>query len=330
MSRTRWVWQAQRAQAAGAGRRSIAAICFFWLSFEPGGLHASVTRRIRSRSDGLAHAVSAKVQMDDQIEAIEAAFVAQWANFGRGPGGTLHEGDGLMWVEAPVPQLPYNAVLRTHLDAGADEEIGRLAARFRERDVQFMWLAHPSARPGDLATRLGDQGLSLVERGTGMTLEAEAWRPESSKERGELVYREVTDEDGMRAYEELIASYWELPPESHAYVFGINRWGHEQGLGVRWVAYRDERPVGKVYLSWLGVEGTAAIFAVYVHPSARGFGAATRLTELAITRALEAGRTRVVLHSSEVAVNLYRRMGFVERCGLPVYATTSLHSLQPS
>lgn len=265
----------------------------------------------------------------DDVEAIESAFVAQWANFGRGPGGVLYDDDGLLWIEAPVPQLPYNAVLRTRLAASADDQIRTLIARFRDRDVQFMWLVHPTARPHDLAERLAAQGLTLVEHGTGMSLDVETWRA-SHEERGGISYREVVDDDGMRAYEELISSYWELPQESRGYVFGVNRWGHEQGMGARWVAYQDERPVGKVYLSWSGVEDSAAIFGVYVHQTARGHGVATRLTELAIMKAVEAGRSRVVLHSSEVAVNLYRRMGFIERCGLPVYATTSLHSLQPS
>lgn len=270
-----------------------------------------------------------QVMSASPIEAIEEAFVTQWANFGRGPGGSLHEEDGLEWVEAPVPQLPYNAVLRTRLGERAEEQIEGLITRFRERDVQFMWLVHPTARPGDLAERLETRGLALVEHGTGMSLELGSRQPQP-EEPSQIIYREVTDEDGMRAYEDLITSYWELREESRAYVFGVNRWADEQGLGVRWVAYLDDRPVGKVYLSWSGLDDTAAIFAVYVHPSARGLGAATRLTELAVERAAEDGRSRVVLHSSEGAVNLYRRMGFVEHCGLPVYATTSLHSLQPS
>ena len=36
------------------------------------------------------------------------------------------------------------------------------------------------------------------------------------------------------------------------------------------------------------------------------------------------------MHYSEMAVNLYRRMGFLERCALPVYATDKLHTLQTS
>lgn len=75
---------------------------------------------------------------------------------------------------------------------------------------------------------------------------------------------------------------------------------------------------------------TASIFGVYVKPEARGYRVATTLMELLIDAAVESGRKRVVLHSSQMALALYLRMGFAARCSLPVYATTPLHSLQPS
>jgi GNAT superfamily N-acetyltransferase len=267
----------------------------------------------------------------EDIHAIEEAFIAMWAHFGQGPGGAFHNDDQLVWTEAPVAQLPYNAILRTRLGANADDRIRELIARFRERGVQFLWLVHPTAQPGDLAERLIANGLPLVERATGMSLDLGTWKGAVAPKPGPIAYREVTDDAGMSAYEALIADYWELPAESRPYVFGINRWARELGeRGTRLVAYRDGRPAGKAYLSYLGVKDTAAIFGVYVRPEARGHGVATVLTELLIQRAIDLGRKRVVLHSSEMAVKLYRRMGFTERCTLPVYATTALHGLQPS
>jgi ribosomal protein S18 acetylase RimI-like enzyme len=82
-------------------------------------------------------------------------------------------------------------------------------------------------------------------------------------------------------------------------------------------------------LSYGGVDDTAAVFGVYVRPAARGHGIADRLTRLAVDRAAELGRKRVVLHSSDMAIPLYRRLGFIERCILPLYATTALHGAQP-
>lgn len=44
----------------------------------------------------------------------------------------------------------------------------------------------------------------------------------------------------------------------------------------------------------------------------------------AIARGRASGARRAVLHSSSMALSMYRRMGFVERCPLPVFATAAL------
>jgi GNAT superfamily N-acetyltransferase len=271
------------------------------------------------------------------VEAIELAFVAQWAHFGQGPFGTFHRDGDLTWIEAPVPELPYNAVVRAQLGEDAEARIDEVIRSYQERDVQFMWLVHPTAQPTDLARLLARRGLRLVEHGTGMSLDLTRWLPSRHGNGAGVTFEEVTTESQMAAYEELIAHYWELGDASCEYVFGINRWAAELGHGVRFVAFKDGAPVGKAYLSWsLGddahalSDATASIYGVYVAPSARGLGIAAKMMDLLLERAAASGRRRVVLHSSEMAIELYLRLGFAARCVLPVYATTSLHSLQPS
>ncbi len=271
------------------------------------------------------------------VEAIELAFVAQWSHFGQGPLGEIHRDGDLTWIEAPVPELPYNAVVRTRLGDDAEARIDEVIGSYRERDVQFMWLVHPTAQPTDVARLLAGRDLRLVEQSTGMSLDLARWRPSDRGNADGVTFEEVTTEPQMAAYEELIARYWELGKSSCDYVFGINRWAAGLGHGVRFVAYRDGAPVGKTYLSWtLGDDAhalsddTASIYGVYVTPAARGLGIAATLMDLAIERAAAVGRRRVVLHSSGMAIELYLRMGFAARCPLPVYATTALHSLQPS
>jgi len=89
------------------------------------------------------------------------------------------------------------------------------------------------------------------------------------------------------------------------------------------LAYKGEEPVGKAYLSLQGLDDTASIWGVYVKSTARGYGIGSKLTQLAIERAAELGKSRVVLGSSEMGLNVYRRIGFKETRALAVYASTS-------
>lgn len=272
------------------------------------------------------------------VEAIELAFVGQWAAFGQGPLGEFHnDGEGLVWTAAPVPELPYNAVLHTRLGADADDRVRQQAEQYRRRGVQFMWIVHPTSEPADLARSLAACGLGLVERSTGMSLDLARWRPDRTPPVGDITIREADDDDGVADYESLIAEYWELRPESREYVFGINRWARGLGHGRRLVAYDGGRPVGKGYLSlavgpdaYSTSDDTAAIFGMYISPEARGKGIAPAITHRLLEMAAAIGRRRVVLHSSEMGLPLYLKLGFAPRCVLPVYATKTLHSLQPS
>jgi ribosomal protein S18 acetylase RimI-like enzyme len=63
-----------------------------------------------------------------------------------------------------------------------------------------------------------------------------------------------------------------------------------------------------------------------VRPEARDRGIAKGLTTAVLQRAQERGCHRVVHHSSAMAVEVYRRAGFVERCSLTVYATARIWS----
>jgi ribosomal protein S18 acetylase RimI-like enzyme len=75
-----------------------------------------------------------------------------------------------------------------------------------------------------------------------------------------------------------------------------------------------------------GPPGVAAIYAMTTLPEARGRWIASGLTTVLISRASELGCRRVVLHSSDMAVGVYRRVGFVERCRFTVFATAALWS----
>jgi ribosomal protein S18 acetylase RimI-like enzyme len=198
--------------------------------------------------------------------------------------------------------------------------------RFRARGVQFFWLVHPSVHPADLSDRLAAQGLHAVDNATGMSLELAHW--EGTEPAAGVVYREVLDAADLQAYQELTVGYWEVTDQRDVVLVGEfqRELGPDRAPGHRYLALVDGVPVGKGYLSLAGPPGVAAIYGMSVRPEARGRGIAGGLTTMLLTRAKEVGSRRVVLHSTEMAVGVYRRSGFVERCRFTVFATAPLWS----
>lgn len=265
----------------------------------------------------------------ERVAAIEAAFERHWRHFGGYPSASLHDEDGVLWFASPIPYLPYNWVIRTTIptELEPDAVIERVASTFRARAVPYMWIHRPSDRPPDLGHRLAHQGLDLVETALGMDLDLDRWVPEPPAADVELRHVDATgaDPDGLHHYEELIRTYWSVPEDARHLIEGLNRhWSGERNPGARFVAYVDGVPVGKCFVNLEDVPAWVAIYGVAVRPEARGQGIATALMHRAIAIGREAGASRAVLHSSTMAASMYRRMGFVERCQLPVYASAAL------
>ncbi len=259
---------------------------------------------------------------DAAVAAIAQAFVTHWSHFGRYPGSSLHDEDGVLWYESPIAHLPYNAVIRTALGDDADPVIARVTARFQERGVPFMWVVRPGDTPADLGARLEAHGLAHVERATGMDLDLAGWAPAEPPPGVEV--RTGDDPGLLDDYEALIRTYWAVPDEARERIKALNRyWTGERNPGARFVAYADGAPVGKLILNLVDLP-VAGIYGVAVVPEARGRGIATALMSHGLAAAVERGATSAVLHSSPMACSMYLRMGFTARCHLDAYATGPL------
>jgi GNAT superfamily N-acetyltransferase len=264
--------------------------------------------------------------LNQQIREIEAALVGHWSHLGQWAAGALVDMGGVLRYETPIPHLPYNGVLRTAItERDPGEAVNAVVESFQRRGVPFIWWEHPSCMPQDLGSHLDRNGLAAVERVTGMAIDLDNWN--DTKPHADVRFVEVLDTQAMEAYEDLIVRYWELPPESQAMVASLNRfWGPGKLPAHRWVAYIDDIPVGKALLSLAAPKGVAAVYGMSVTPEARGRGIAGGLTTTLLKRAKALGCQRVVLHSSQIAVDVYRRAGFIDCCSMTVYATAPLWS----
>ena len=258
------------------------------------------------------------------VRGLEQNLWELWANFGRGPDCRLHDEAAALWFETPMKVLPYNGVLRFRVDEGVDARIDAICSAFRARDVPFLWMVHPSARPHDLGERLRAHGVELVEECPGMVARLDALDAAPPAPPGFEVH-EARGAAEVQDVLELVAWRWDLPPETGPYLHAINR---VLGLGtprskVRiWVAWRDGAAVAKAVLHVAA--GVAGLYGVATRPEARGLGLARMLTLRAFDAARAAGCELGVLHSSPMATRLYEGLGFRHVAPFLVHASAEL------
>ena len=162
------------------------------------------------------------------------------------PFARLTNEDGVKWFETEIPHLPYNMVMQTRLDASADADqiVERVAGRFRERGVPYIWALHQLDRPDGLGGMLARQGLDLVETVTGMDLDLVAWEAEPSETDAEIVNANY-DEGALHEYIELIRTYWSVPESAQKLLETFNRaYLGDDAPGVRLVAALADGPSG--------------------------------------------------------------------------------------
>ena len=82
-------------------------------------------------------------------DAMERNLWTLWSRFGLGDECVLHEQEDSLFFDTPIPTLPYNAVLRFCVASDVERRIDAVFEHYRQRDVPFIRLVHPTAQPSD-------------------------------------------------------------------------------------------------------------------------------------------------------------------------------------
>lgn len=261
------------------------------------------------------------IPMEEVVHQVELNLLETWSGFGRGPGCTLHEEKDATWFETPIPVLPYNSVIKFHVEEDIDQRIDALVDRYKERNVPQLWIVHPSSRPSDLAARLQRRGLHEIEVVPGMARLLEDLPEPPPTPHGLEISEAVTEQDRKEVYD-LAAWRWGVPDEHRPLLYKIidtfNPGGH--GSNTRfWLAWKDGKAVSKIGL--YNGSGSAGIYAVVTLPEVRGMGIASILMDVAMKAARDMGHQLCVLDSSPPAEKLYQRLGFVTVSHFSLYSS---------
>ena len=246
------------------------------------------------------------------IGAIEANMFEFRALLGRLPGGQLHNEADLLWFINRVPDLALNAVFRAHFQVDeADARIDQVLRAFRSRNAPLIWWTGPLSRPSDLGERLVAHG--LVHHGDVAGMAADLTRVALPEQPAGLEVKAVRDAETFLAYDRVLDASGLSAPVRQAVAGLYVDWGlSERVQWHRYVGLLEGEPVAVSDL-YLGA-GAAGIYDVTTVERARRQGVGTAMTTAPLREARRRGYRVAILHATDVALGMYRRLGFEAQC----------------
>ena len=254
---------------------------------------------------------------DEALRAIELNVGANYGRLRRFPWAEVVRAHDAHWHITGEPDHHWNGVTWANLDPDrTDERIDELLAPFRDRGVPIRWWVGPGSGPQDLGARLQGRGLEGVwipgmaaPLGDDLAFETPA---ELRIERA----RDAADLEGFLHVLRGCYPQWEERLTSWRRVFTKIGFGNGEAVH-HFVGRIDHDPVTAGFVC-LGA-GVAGLYAMHTVPEQRGLGygraLAGRLMGFARARAYRVA----VLHAAPLAVPLFERLGFIERCSVGLY-----------
>jgi len=217
----------------------------------------------------------------------------------------------------PFPLL--NAVIETQIPSEfAIKKIKENITFFGKRQVPFLWMIGPSSSPRNIGELLTKNGF-ILEKQPGMACDL---KPLSTN-RDPLDQIEIIKVDNietLKVWNDVVLTGFELPKEIlsdffyQAFSYKILS---EHPSASAFLAYYNKQPVASSLVCY--ETGVAGIYNVTTLEEARGKGIGTAITLTPLIEAKNLGYETAILHSSEMAYNMYKKMGFKEYCTIEMY-----------
>lgn len=250
------------------------------------------------------------------IEGNLAAFLAKWSDWSR---VEVHDDPQWLWGVSDIEFPLFNFVARTNFPpAEADQRIEAALDRCKTRAVPLLWWTGPSTRPISLGGNLVAHGFDHVGELPGMALDLTAWKDTSNPVPG-LAIEQVLDKAAAQIWNHTLVLGFQLPDVvEEALTDSLVSLELSPHAPLRhYLARLNGQPVGTITLFFgAGVGGIYNVTTLY-HVRERGIG--TAIVSAALRIAREEGYRAAILHSSDMGLRIYQRMGFKTYCALAQY-----------
>jgi GNAT superfamily N-acetyltransferase len=250
------------------------------------------------------------------VTAIEANLFEFFKLFEQWPRSEVHDSPDMLWTITDIPFPFFNSVLRARL-SDPNAGIKAAMARCKRRNVPMLWWIGPSTQPPELGIALEAFGFT-DEEAVGMAADLRSLPREVSVP-PRFVIQRVEDSETMKTWCRVVCTGFEMPDplgEPLLDLFGSIGFGSQSTI-CHYIGWLNDKPVSASSMFLGG--GVAGIYSVATIPEARGrgIGSATTLTPLCEARTV--GYQTGILHSSQIGVNVYHRLGFRDYCKIVQY-----------
>ncbi|KKM82424.1 hypothetical protein LCGC14_1319690, partial [marine sediment metagenome] len=207
-----------------------------------------------------------------------------------------------------------NAVWNSHIPSEvAIKKIKENITFFEKRQVPFLWVIGPSSSPKNMGELLIKNGLD-VDKQPGMAYNLKVLGAERELLNKVKIIK-VENVETLKVWNDVVLTGFAFPKEIisdffyKAFSFMLL---NDTPSVSAFLAYYDGNPVASSVVCYEA--GVAGIYNVTTLEEARGKGIGTAITLAPLHEAKKLGYEIAILHSSEMALNMYKQMGFKEYC----------------
>lgn len=251
--------------------------------------------------------------------AIEQNGFAFFLSLGTPLQAEVYEDAQILRVITRLPFSPLNVILRAHFESEEiEDKVEAALAAFGEPRLPLTWWIGPATQPPQLGKVLLAHGLVHALDAPGMAIdlrELKAMAPSPAQ----FTITPLTDPEGIEHWVQTFATCSQFDEQAKQIWLTVHR-----HLGLKHAASC------RYYVGWLGNlpvatsllflhNGVAGIYQVATLPEHRGQGIGTAMTSVPLCEALGQGYRIGVLESSQMAISLYRSLGFQQYCTLSAY-----------
>lgn len=241
--------------------------------------------------------------------AIEESSYEFWLDYGKGPGGEIHDEPDVLWFVSGKRHSLLNGVMRCRFHPeDADRRVREMMEEFRRRGLPLEWNLGYGSEPRDLGRVLAANGFEHPLDIEGMALDLDRFLDEPPPEG--LTIDFATSRADVETFLRIGGANFDIPEEDRRELVDL-----ESSLGPthearlrRYLGRWNGKPVATCQL--FEGAGVAGIYYVTTLPGARGHGIAAAMTRAALRDGKGMGYRAAVLQASPMGQPIYRRLGF--------------------